>query len=1062
VHLTPHGYDFSLVVFETALIYRHAMPKTKWLLSLALLVFVGALRLDAQIGAGSSRNAQAINNSRLTVLSGTVHPLARPQYDRGVAPASLPIGHMLLVLKRSPQQQAALDSLLAEQQDPNSPSYHKWLTPAQFGAEFGASDQDIQTITSWLKSQGFTVNSVSNGRTVIDFSGTAAIVQSAFHTAIHRYVLPDGTQHWANSANIEIPAALTSMVAGVRSLNNFFPKPQYHSAVRPAFTYNYGAPCSSATDNNCYDLTPTDFDTIYNVPATATGSGETIAIVSDSDVVASDLTTFRSLFGVPAMTLSNSGNPSTSAPSCASGPCFVQLVTPYGDPGVQCPLLSSGQVPSYAPASCTTSSNGDESEAILDAEWAGSTAPAASIWLVNSADTPTTFGSFTTSFGGDLSANYIVNCPTTGANCPVAVPAHVLSDSYATCEATLGSTGNTFYGNLWSQAASEGITVVVASGDSGSAGCDFYSGTLPEPSEQGLAVNGVASTPYDVAVGGTDFNQSSNPSQFWSATNSGLGASALGYIPETTWNDSCTNATFGSSALTDCNNPNLDGSGTNNENFIFTLGGGGGPSSTYSKPCWQLATLTAPCAQPGAATPSDSARDIPDISFFASDGFSGSAYIVCEADSTDNPVAGQAGMACSLSTPPASSVTQSSFEEVGGTSVAAQAFAGIAALIDQQGGGIGQGNIDDHLYNIAGGSGNTCTSAASPASNCVFYDVTSGTISQPCDAITNPPGCTGTGALNIGLLESGGQLAYNAGTGYDYATGLGSINISNLFCKAAALTCTTTSLQAAPTTITSGQSSTLTATVAPQAGSGTPTGTVNFLEGGTTLNSSPVTLVAGVATFPAASLVVGTHSITAAYSGDSNFAPSTSSAVQVQVNPAPSPDFTVSATPPSQTVTAGQSTNYTLTLTPQNGFSSAVTISCTGAPAQSTCAAASSPVTLNGTSASQVQVNVTTTAASLLPPVSHPFSGWRAPAVFASLLLLCLLVADRFNRHSIAVRRWLAGAACTVAIGFVLAGCGGGNKTPTNSGTPKGTYTLTITGTSGSTTHAATVSLVVQ
>lgn len=1050
------------------------MHAKKWLPVFIFFCSLGVFPATAQVNSAAPRIAQAVNDSKLVILSGTVHPFALPQYDRGAAPGSLAMSHMLLVLKRSAQQQSALDSLLAEQQDPNSPNYHKWLTPAQFGAEFGPSDQDIATIQSWLQSEGFTVNDVSAGRTVIDFSGTAATVQAAFHTAIHRYLLPDGERHWANSTNIEIPAALSPVVAGVRSLNNFFPKPLHHSAVRPAFTYNFGASCVSATNDNCYDVTPGDFNTIYNVPASATGAGETIAIASDSDVVATDLTQFRSLFGLPAMTMSNSGNPSSSAPSCASSPCFVQFFpSAYGNPGVQCP--DPGQV--YSPPSCTnaTDVDEDEAEAILDAEWAGATAPDASIWLVSSADpsssTPVGTTGYSTTFGGDLSAYYIVNCPITGVNCPVAVPAHVLSDSYAECEFNLGSSGNMFYYNLWSQAATEGITVVVASGDSGSAGCDVYDGTTPQPAIVGLGVNGVASTPYDVAVGGTDFNQSSNPSLFWSATNSSKGVSALGYIPETTWNDSCTNSVFGSDPVADCNN-------VNNSGFVFTLGGGGGPSSCttstgtvsscsapYPKPCWQMATLTAPCTQPGASTLNDGDRDIPDISFFAGNSFSGSAYIVCEADTPAGSPSGQAGIACSLATPPANAATQSSYEEVGGTSVSAQAFAGIAALIDQQGGGTGQGSIDQYLYNIAGQAGNTCTSAASPASTCVFYDVTAGTISQPCDTATvaNPP-CVTTGGDPYGVLESGGQLDYNAGAGYDYATGLGSINISNLFCKAAALTCTTTALQAAPATITFGQSTTLTATVAPQAGSGTPTGTVNFLDGSTNIGNGTLN-GSGVATFSTTTLAVGTHSITAAYQGDTSFAASTSSAVPVQVNAAPAPDFSVAATPASQSVTPGQSTSYTLTLSPLNGFNQAVTIACSGAPTDSTCSPASSPVTLNGSAASQVQINVTTTAASLLPPGTHPFGGWRMPAVLASLMLLCLLIADRFHRQSIALRRWLAGAACATAIAFVLVGCGGGNKStppPTNGGTPAGTSTLTLTCTSGSTTHTTTVSLVVQ
>jgi subtilase family serine protease len=1046
LYFSPHLLDLSVSsIGDVANLRITNMPAKKWFFALVFFCSVSTLRLAAQVNTSTTRIAEAVNNGKVVVLSATVHPLARPQYDRGVAPASLPMNHMLLVLKRSPQQQAALDSLLAEQQDQSSPNYHKWLTPAQFGAEFGPSDQDVQTITAWLESQGFTVNSVSAGRTVVDFSGSAATVQSAFHTAIHRYVLPNGKEHWANSTNIEIPAALTPVVAGVRSLNNFFPKPQYHSAVHPAFTFAYGTQCGPINSNNCFDVTPADFAKIYDIPAGATGAGETIAIVSNSDVVASDLTQFRSLFGIQSITLNSSGNPTSTAPSCASSPCFVQFVPPgQTDPGV---------LPS-----------GNESEAALDVEWAGATAPAANIWLVSSADSGATFG-------GDLSATYVVNCdslnPNYSAQCTVPgavpVPAHVLSDSYGNCESALGLAGNTFYSSTWSQAAAEGITVVAATLDSGSAGCDFYDQIAgpPQPAMGGLAVDGTASTPDDTAVGGTDFDQASNPTQFWSTTNSGTGESALGYIPETTWNDSCTNALFGSDPIGDCNN-------ASNSGFVFTLGGGGGPSSCatfsgsncsagYPKPSWQT-----------ALTPADNVRDTPDIALFASNGFVGSAYIMCEADS---PAPGQNGTACSLASPPVNGVTAESYEEVGGTSVAAQAFAGIAALIDEQAGGGGQGRMNDNLYAIAGQAGSTCTSAASPASTCVFYDVTSGTTSQPCAYGGSPsPNCIGASSSDAyGALGSGTSSSftpsYNAAAGYDYATGLGSVNVANLICAWPVATPggTTTSLQASLSTITSGQSVTFTATVAQSAGSCVPTGTVNFLDGSTVIGSGTLN-GSGVATFGTTSLAVGAHSITAVYQASSDFATSTSSAAQVQVNALP-PDFSVSASPSSQSVTPGQPTSYTLTLTPQNGFNQAVTVSCSGVPTESTCSAATSPVTLNGTTAQQVTINVTTTAASFAPPASVPFSGWRAPALLASFMLLCWLIADRFARNSMVIRRCLAGAACVTAIVFVLVGCGGGNKStppPTNNGTPAGTSTLTITGTSGSTSHTATVSLVVQ
>ncbi len=124
-----------------------------------------------------------VDDAQRTILRGNVYPLALSQYDKGAAPADLPMDRMLLVLKRSPEQDAVLKSLLDQQQDKSSPSYHKWLTPDQFGQQFGPADSDIQNVTGWLQTHGFQVTNVSRGRTVIEFSGTASQVQEAFHTA---------------------------------------------------------------------------------------------------------------------------------------------------------------------------------------------------------------------------------------------------------------------------------------------------------------------------------------------------------------------------------------------------------------------------------------------------------------------------------------------------------------------------------------------------------------------------------------------------------------------------------------------------------------------------------------------------------------------------------------------------------------------------------------------------------------------------------------------------------------------------------------------------------------
>ena len=166
------------------------------------LIFVSLARFFSvaaaqQIGI-SSGIRESIDENRLTVLKGNTHPLARAQYDRGPAPSNLPLDRMLLILRRTPSQEDALKLLLDQQQNKSSQNYHRWLTPTEFGQQFGPSDQAIESITSWLQSHGFQVRPITNGRGTLEFSGTAAQVRDTFHTEIHKYVIA-GEEHWANS-----------------------------------------------------------------------------------------------------------------------------------------------------------------------------------------------------------------------------------------------------------------------------------------------------------------------------------------------------------------------------------------------------------------------------------------------------------------------------------------------------------------------------------------------------------------------------------------------------------------------------------------------------------------------------------------------------------------------------------------------------------------------------------------------------------------------------------------------------------------------------------------------
>lgn len=773
-----------------------------------LLLAVISVSLISQRSAGQSSAARSlitvpIDESKLTLLKGNTHPLARAQYDRGPASASLPMERMLLVLKSSPEQVAALQTLLAEQTDKTSPNYHKWLTPQEFGEQFGVSDDDLQKITTWLGSHGFQSIKTANGRNVIEFSGTAGQVQSAFHTAIHSYLV-NGKEHFANSSDPSIPTALTAAVAGVLSLNSFGRKPmnQFAGTFRKPRNSSKAEPINpqytfTTTQGTFYAVGPQDFATIYNVTplwnAGITGSGETIAIISDSNINLTDVAQFRSIFDLP----SNTPN-----------------------------VILNGTNPGLT---------GDEVEAIIDVEWSGAVAKNATIDLVVSAST-------TSTFGGDLSAEYIIDKKL----------APILSESYGACERALG-TGtptepgtNAFYNSLWSQGASEGITIIIASGDNGSATCDNpYDSTLPVTTDQaaqfGLAVSGLASTPYNVAVGGTDFNQITSPSLYWNTTNtSGTQGSAKGYIPETTWNDTCTNAVLGTvgystDAEANCN----DTTGEANGNYVIGPDGGGGGVSTctavtngscsagYPKPSWQT----------GMGVPADGKRDIPDISLFAGNGFAGSFYVVCEADQ-------QNGVPCNLT-----ANGYSDFLGYGGTSVSTQVFAGIVALIDQKAGGP-QGNLNPAMYALAATQSPANCNSDTPASGCIFYDVTIGTNSAPC--VKGTLNCTTNNSNDTNGILTG----YTAGTGYDLTTGLGSVNAFNLATGIAGTSAASYALSSGSPTVTvaaPGDSGTMSATLTGKNGfsgtvtfgcSGLPTGaTCSFNPSSATLSATATTAV---------------------------------------------------------------------------------------------------------------------------------------------------------------------------------------------------------------------------
>jgi hypothetical protein len=864
-------------------------------LALLLLVLCAALPSLAKSDSLPASAARSVNtdctsmavtriavepdDAALTTLPGNVHPLARAEFDRGPVADSLPMEHIIMLLQRTPQQEIALQTRIDQMHNHRSPLFHKWLSPERVGACYGVANEDIAVVSQWLQSHGFKIDAVPAGKTFLIFSGTAGQVREAFHTEIHNLDVK-GEKHIANMSAPQIPSALAAVIAGFRSLHNFFPKPTMHvvgvakrdpktgkvSVVEqagnpPSLTKapagKTPGPLATYTSSGEELLGPQDFYTIYNEKTLLTGTscdgsacngaGQTIAVIEETDVCngqtgtspdncngADDLTKFKSQFGLPAATVNYMfGIPAGSYCS---------------DPGVQGPFGTF-----------------EEGEADLDLQWASAVAPGATVDFIACASTATTGGV-------DLSATYAVN--------DLAGTVSSFSESYKTCEADLPVPGqlgtNAFYNALWEQAVAQGQTVVISAGDSGDDTCD-----LGAPgATSGTNVNGLASTPFDVVAGGTDFsdNYSSNfaapPNTYWNTNGSTPYGSALSYIPETTWNGSCGStllaSSFGFTPDEVCN-------GDSGYGFGFTFvdaSGGGGISSIYSLPTWQSVYGV------GLASnfTSSSMRNLPDVSLFASEGPWNHALLFCESDSE---TATGGGTPCDYA-----DYSDAYFMMGGGTSFVAPELNGLMAVINQRWPSgspaqpTRQGQADYTLYAMANyeygtaaaenisasapsvytceSNANAISAYSSVSPSCVFHNINrtpvSGSASADCIGSNNASclqdgnvmpcyirstNCyTADGHDAFGLLSistSSFEPAWYQSAGYSDAVGLGSVNIANLVNNWTSSTwitpfTSTTSATASPSTITSSQSTTLAAkvTATGRGGVAPPMGTVSF------------------------------------------------------------------------------------------------------------------------------------------------------------------------------------------------------------------------------------------
>ena len=692
---------------------------------LSLLGSPGAALAQTALTGRSARGliAGTIDEGRLHRMEGNTRSEANPQNDRGAVPDDLSMDHLLLQLQRTPEQELAVQGYVDGLQKPGSPAFHQWLTAAEFGERFGAAQTDIDAITGWLRSHGLTVNSVYPSGMVVDFSGTAGQVGAAFHTEIH-YLEVNGQSHLANMSDPQIPEALAPVVAGVVSLHDF--KPRTMSKPRADYTFTSGGAAYQA-------VVPADLATIYNLnplfAAGITGSGETIVVVEDTDLYsATDWSTFRSTFGLSTYT---SGSLATVHPAPASG------LNNCLDPGVP--------------------SGGDDGEAILDAEWASAAAPGAAIQVAACANSRTTFG-------GLIAIQNLINGKT---------PPAIISMSYGECEAENGASANAAFNSAFQQAAAEGISVFVSAGDEGAASCDAGAAGA----SHGIGVSGFASTPNNVAVGGTDFGDSyaGTNSTYWNTTNSSTYGSAKTYIPEIPWNDSCASVLLASyfKFSTTYGTAGFCGSSTAaNDGFQAVVAGSGGPSGCATGAPTVAGEVGGSCqgwGKPGWQTngTGDGVRDIPDVSLFAANGIWGHYYVYCWSDRRAG------GTACTGA--------PSIWSGAGGTSFSSPILAGIQALVNQHK-GKSQGNPDARYYELA---------TSNPP---VFHNVTQGDNDVNCGGTVDCYGSTtvtttgrrgGSSTTNLtnGALSTSSASyspAYHTGTGWNFATGIGSINAYSL------------------------------------------------------------------------------------------------------------------------------------------------------------------------------------------------------------------------------------------------------------------------------------------
>jgi len=1011
---------------------------------LFVMVFAAALGATTPGLAQTSQKLQPritapVDDSNRVSVHGMSPALAIKEHDLGAVDPSTKINGITLLFSRTPAQQADLDALFAAQQDINSPLYHQWLTPEQFGARFGMSADDIAKVQAWLQGEGFTINRVAHASNFIVFDGTAGLIESALGAPIHNYKLADGSVHFAPANDLTFPAAIAPSVQFVQGLNTFRHRAHYHKSHRVVTDLH-----PNWTDiNNPYTpylLTPPDLETLYDINAAYkagyTGAGQSIAVLGVSYILPSDITNFQTLVGM--------------TPKLPIYTLVPDSGAPYRSPG-------------------------DEGESDLDVEYSSTIAKGAQVYFVY------------TGF------NY--NNGTDDANL-MAVDqriAQVITVSYGDCELDddlyyAGTSYFTTQDAIYQQAGTQGQSLMNAASDAGSPDCNGYAGedgvTLAQ--SQAPWVDYPAASPYQTAVGGTgfpqaDFGSGANVATYWTNNSSGgapLTNSLKKYVPEVVWNDD------------DPYFSQFDG-----------LSAGGGGSSAYEPTSGNITWQAQGSIIGGVAIPVPPqiggktkyyARMVPDVALMASNESPG--MLVCSSD-PDSLESNQVNSCSATSWYDSVSGDLTIF---GGTSFGGPILSGITAILNQALNSNGLGLLNPTLYSIAENATNyplafhDITVGSNSCYDYTFNDAEYGVTGYPAPPAPMPGVCGVTSAA----AGPSPPADYGALTGYDMASGLGSLDVNNLIAawpKPASYSLIATTTTGAYATYNPALSTNdaITFSVTPTAATGTVAVTVDGVA------ATTLTLATGTAPpYNFASAILGTHSICGTYSGDTTHAVSSSCLIVFAGSTTPPVTNAFNLTAPSLTVAPGAAASSSITVTSVGSYVGIVNFTFTNGSTTSPlniCLSAT-PVTITKAGAvatSTLTVTTNTTSGNCTtgttPLLKHVSGGvakaapagkspWkRAPlpvAMAGLLLLLCV------RRRSSLLR---VGISLGLVVVFSLAGLGltgcsssssanNGTSTPVTPPTnpnasPAGTYTIIITGTdaaSSTLTTSATFSLTIS